>query len=119
MKDFRVRVVWQGYNLCNRLIFLFHFSLFIIKLTSTTHMKRIFKKVFKSKEPSLGSIHGPGSPTPTSTLTTSTIDLIPSIPARYSDAAPSAQVTAGVSVSVQLCPSHLKVLTYCFRAERS
>jgi hypothetical protein len=60
-------------------------------LTST--MKRIYKKVFKSKKPSLGSIHGPGPANSTSSVT--------------SDATASAQVTAGVSVSVQLCPSRL------------
>jgi hypothetical protein len=67
-------------------------------------MKRIYRKVFKSK-PSLGLIHGPGPETSTSTLIT---DLMPSIPA--SDATASAQVTAGVSVSVQLRPSHFKYL---------
>jgi hypothetical protein len=69
-------------------------------------MKRIYKKVFKSKKTeSLGSIHGLGPATSTSTLITSTTDLIPSIPT--GDATASAQVTAGVSVSVQLRPSHL------------
>jgi hypothetical protein len=68
-------------------------------------MKRSHEKAFKSKIPSLGSIHGPGPATSTSTLITSTTDLMPSIPA--SDATASAQVTAGVSVSVQLRPSHL------------
>lgn len=67
-------------------------------------MKRIFKKVFKSEKPSLGSIHGPGPATPTST------DLMQSIP--FSEE--TVQVTTGVSVSVQLQhngllvnPSHL------------
>jgi hypothetical protein len=64
-------------------------------------MKRIFKKVFKSKKLSLRSIHGPGPATSTSTPITSSTDLMPSIPAA------SAQVTAGVSVSVQLRPLHL------------
>ena len=74
-------------------------------------MKRIYKKVFESKKPSLASNHGPGPATSTSTLITSTTDLVPSIPA--CDATASAQleaqleVTAGVSVSVQLLPSHL------------
>ena len=72
-------------------------------------MKRIFKKVFKSKKPSLGSIHGrghePASATSTSTLIISTTDLMPSIHA--SAATASAQVIPGVSVSVQLRPSHL------------
>jgi hypothetical protein len=62
-------------------------------------MKRIYKKVFKSKKSSLGSIHGPGPATSTSTHIT---DLMPA-----SDATASAQVTAGVSVSIQLRPSHL------------
>ena len=69
-------------------------------------MKRIYKKVFKPKKPSPGSIHGPGPATSTSTLIASH-DLMPSIPASDSDAIASAQVTAGVSVSVQLCPSLL------------
>ena len=59
------------------------------------YMKRIYNKVFKSKKPSLGSIQGPGGATSTSTFN----DLMSSIPA--SDATASAQVTAGVSVSVQ------------------
>ena len=83
-------------------------------------MKRVFKKVFKSKEPSLGSIQGPGPAISTSTLITSTTDLMPSIPAReYSDGTANPQVTAEVNVTVQLCQSNLKVLNYCFRAERS
>ena len=77
------------------------FSLTLI----TNDMKRIYKKVFKSKIPPLGSIHGPGPATSTSTLITSTTDLMPSIPA--SDATASVQVTAGVTVSVQLHQSHL------------
>ena len=67
-------------------------------------MKRIYRKVFGSKKSFLGSIRGPGPATSTSTLITSNTDLIRSIPA--SDAAASTQVT-GVSVSVQLRPSHL------------
>ena len=67
-------------------------------------MKRIYENVSKSKEPSLGSIHGPRPATSTSTLITSTTDLIPSIP---SDATANAQVAAGVTVSVQLAQSHL------------
>ena len=62
-------------------------------------MKRIYKKVFKSKKPSLVSIQGHG-PTSISTLITSATDLLPSIP--VGDATASAQVNAGVSVSVQL-----------------
>ena len=70
-------------------------------------MKSIYEKVFKSKKPPLGSIHGHGPATSTSTLITSTTDLIPSIPA--CDATATVQVTAGAtgSVSVQLRPSHL------------
>jgi hypothetical protein len=59
-------------------------------------------KVFKSKNPSLGSIiHEPasGPAASTSTLITSTTDLRPSIPASDATVATaSAQVTAGVSV---------------------
>jgi hypothetical protein len=72
-------------------------------------IKRIYKKHFKSKKPSLGSssIHKPGPATLTST-STGTTDLMPSILACESDATASAQVTgAGVSVSVQLRQSHL------------
>ena len=64
-------------------------------------MKRIVKKVFKSKNLSLGSIHGPGPATSTSTHITSTTDLMPSI-STTSDETANALVTAGVSVSVQL-----------------
>ena len=71
-------------------------------------MKRLYRKVFKSKKPSLGSIHEPGTATLTSTIITSTTDLMPSIPASDATAtSASAQVTAGLSVSVQLHPSHL------------
>ena len=65
-------------------------------------MKRIYGKVFKSKKASLGSIHGPGPATSTSTLITSTTGLLPSESIPASDATASAQVTAGISVSVQL-----------------
>jgi hypothetical protein len=67
-------------------------------------MKRIYKKVFKSKKPSLGLLHGPGQAL-ISTLMTSTIDLTPSIRADGSTAS-AAEVTVGVNVSVQLRPSH-------------
>ena len=66
---------------------------------------KLYRKVFKPKKPSLGPIHVPGPATSTSGLIISTTDLMPSIPA--SDATASAQVTAGVSVSVQLRLSHL------------
>ena len=91
-----------------------YFSTYVIKrsfsLTSIFNdMKGIYKKLFKSKKPSLGSVHGPGPATSTSTLITNTTDLRlkPSIPASDSDATASAEVAAGVSVSVQLRPSHL------------
>jgi hypothetical protein len=42
----------------------------------TSIMKRIYKKIFKSKKPSLGSKHGPGPATSTSTSTKAT-DLRP------------------------------------------
>ena len=71
-------------------------------------MKRIVKKVFKSKKPSLGPIHGLGPATSTSTSTGAT-DLMLSNPAcdSESDWTKGAQVVAGVSVSFRLRPSHL------------
>ena len=69
-------------------------------LNLISDMKRIDREVFKSKKPSLDSIHGPGPAISISTLISNTTGLMPSIPA--SDATASAQVTAGVSVSVQL-----------------
>jgi hypothetical protein len=69
------------------------------------NMKHIYKKVFKSKKASLGSIHGREPVTSTSAIITSANDLLPSTPTY--DATASAQVTAGDSVSVQLRPSHL------------
>ena len=88
----------SGY-LCNRETFLFTFTLII------NDMKRLYKKVFNSKKPSPGSIHGSGPATSTST-STGTADLMPSIPACDSDGTMSAQVAAGVRVSVQLLFSH-------------
>jgi hypothetical protein len=87
-------------------------------------MKRtgIYKILFKSKKPSLGSILAPGLATSTSTnITSSTTgtDLMVSIPACDHDSTTRVQVTAGVSVSVQFRPSHLKVLNYCYREDRS
>ena len=63
-------------------------------------MKRMFKKIFKSKKSSLGSLHGrgPAASTSISTGTTGITDLMLSIPACDSDGTASAQVTAGVSV---------------------
>ena len=81
-------------------------------------MKRVYKKIFKSKKPSLGSVHGPGPATLPSTLKTATTDLLPSNSAYDSDATVSAQVTAGVSVSVHLRSSRLWVFTYCYRVDR-
>ena len=71
-------------------------------------MKRALKKVFKSKKQSLDTMHGLGPATSTSTSTGPTGPM-PFIPAFYSesDGITSAQVAAGVSVSVQLRPSHL------------
>jgi hypothetical protein len=80
-------------------------------------MKRFYKKLFKSKRPSLGSIHGPEPATLTSTLITNTAALIPMVP--VSDATASAQVTDGASVSYQLrrCFAHhiLKYGLLCYR----
>ena len=67
--------------------------------------KHNYKKDFKSKKPSPDSILGLGPAASTSTLITSTTDLMASIPT--SDAIASAQVTDGVSVIVQLRPLHL------------
>ena len=98
---------------------LFPYVILLFDLDHQHDMKRnhSYEEVFKSKRPSLGSIHGAGPATSTSTLITSTTDNMPPIPA--SDVTASAQVAAGVSVSVQLCQSHLRVLTYCYRADRS
>ena len=84
-------------HLCNRETFLFHFN----------DMKRSLKKLFKSKKPSPGTIHGLGPATSTSTSAGPT-DLMLSIPACdfESDGTTRAQVAAGVSVRVQLHPSH-------------
>ena len=81
--------------LCNRAIF---------SLTLIIDMKRkgIYENDSKSKKPSLGEIHGPGVASSTSTSTT---DLMPSI--HVNEATASAQVTAALSVSIQLRSSHL------------
>ena len=70
-------------------------------------MKRNYKEVFEYKKPSQDSIPGPA--TSTSTVITIPIDFSPSIPAVDSGATASAQrqVTAGISVSIQLFPLHL------------
>ena len=87
-------------HLCNQEIFLFDLIINDMK------QKHSYKEDSKSKKPSLGSIHGSGPATSTSTLITSTTDIMPSIPA--GDATASAQVAAGVSVSAQLRQLHLK-----------
>ena len=67
-------------------------------------MKRIYKKVFKSKKQSLGPIHGPAMPAiSTSASAVATDHLMLSIPACESETT-SAQAAAGVSVGVQVCP---------------
>jgi hypothetical protein len=65
-------------------------------------MKRFYKKVFKSKKPSLVSIHASGHRPVTSTSTLIT-DLMQFIPAAGdgSTSTASAQVITGISVSVQ------------------
>ena len=68
-------------------------------------MSATYEEVFKSKRWSLG---GAKPATSTLTLITSTMDIMPPISAN--DATASAQVAAGVSVSVQLCQLHLWVL---------
>ena len=62
-------------------------------------MKRLYKRVFKSKKPSVGSIHGPG-PASFASTSTGTTDPMPSLLAcdTESDGTTSAQVTASVSV---------------------
>ena len=72
-------------------------------------MKRVYKKLFEFKKPSLGSIHGPAPETSTS-ISTGTTVLMPSTPgpACDLDATSSAQFTVEVTtVSVQLSLSHL------------
>ena len=71
-------------------------------------MKRFLKKIFKSKKPSLGSIHGLGPAASTSTSTGAT-DLMLSVPACDSDGTASAQGAAGISVSVQFA---LRIFRY-------
>ena len=72
---------------------------FTLNLNIIYDMKRMFKKISKSKKPSLGSIVGRGPAASTST-STGTTDLMPSFPACDSDRTASAQVTAGLSVRV-------------------
>ena len=64
-------------------------------------MKRFNKKISKSKKPSLGSLHGPGPLAAASTSTsTGTTVLMPSIPSFELDGTARVQVAAGVSVRV-------------------
>jgi hypothetical protein len=84
----------------------------------------MYKEVFKSKKPSLGSINGPEPAVSTSTLTTNTTALMPSVP--ISDATASAQVTAGINVSVQLqrcfrrrILKYYLIVTEYYRTDRS
>ena len=80
--------------------------------------KSSYEEISKFKKSSLSLIHGPGPATWTSTHIANTNDLIPSIPS--GDTTASTQVsTAGFSVSVQLRPSHLYVLIFCYWADRS
>ena len=95
-----VTVLWPSQlHLGNRenFLFIFHYD-----------MKRLLKKVLKSKKQFLGSIHGLG-PTTSTLRSTGPTDLMLSIPACDSESygTTSAQVAAGVNVSVQLHPSHL------------
>ena len=82
--SFRGALWIEEFHLCNREIFLLQYEALSQKI--------------QVKKPPVGSIHGPGTLT-----STSTTDLMPSIP----NTTASAQVSAGVSVSVQLCPSRL------------
>ena len=91
----RGKAARDNFHLCNQETFLFcAFNLII------NDMKNIYKKVFKSKKPSLGSIHGPG-PATSMSISTGTTDLMPSVPACDSES-DETQVATGVSVSVQL-----------------
>ena len=74
---------------------LFSFTLIVDDMKRTSRKK----KAFKPKKPSRGSMDGPGPAASTST-STGTTDLMPSIPACDSDGTTSAQLAAGVSVSV-------------------
>ena len=65
-------------------------------------MKRLYNGAFKTKKPSPGSMHGPGPATSTSTLKISATDSNIMLSTPASNATASAQVTAGLSVSVQL-----------------
>ena len=108
-----VTIAWlhRDLLLCNRVFFLFHCHF--------DNMMRIYKRLFKSKKPSLDSIHVSGPATFAST-NTGTTDPMPSILAcdSESDETRSAQVAAGASVRIQPRPLYLKVLTYCYQADR-
>ena len=102
----RDRVYWYiSTHLCNRDTLLFHSFTLIINDMNRTYKKN---KSFKSKKPYRRPKHGPELATSTST-STGTTDLMLSIPDCDSelDGTTSAQVAAGVSVSVRLRPSHI------------
>ena len=77
------------------------FTFINVHRTLINDMKRIYKTVFKSRKPPLGSIRGSGLATSTST-SAGTTDLMPSISAcdSESDGTASAHVIAGVRVGV-------------------
>ena len=91
------------YHTMHLITYVIKFFLFDLDHQRNNDMKRFYRKLFKSNKPSLGSTHGPGPATSTSTLLTNTTDFLPSIPAVDSGA--NTQVIAGVTgtVSVQLC----------------
>ena len=97
-------------HLCNREIFpsqTFTFTLIIIDIMKRTYRKN---KVFRHKKPYQRSMDGPEPATLTSASTGTTgSDLMPSVPTCDSDTA-NAQVTAGVSVSVQLASLSIDLL---------
>ena len=94
-------------HLCNRdtLLFPSHSFTLIINDMNRTYKKN---KSFKSKKSYRRPKHGPELATSTST-STGTTDLMLSIPDCDTelDGTTSAQVVAGVSVSVQLRPSYI------------
>ena len=98
------------------ILFRWHLSVcnytYVIESLSFLHfdineMKSIYKKLFKTKNPTLGSIEPVPVPATSTSTSTGTTDPIPSFLACDSDATASAQVNAAVSVSVQHRPSHL------------
>ena len=83
------------------------FPFAVTLLINDMKRKHSSEKDSKSKKPSLGLIHGPGPVNSSSTLITSTSDLMPSIPAGDSVSGATASSQVSVNVSDQLCPSHL------------